>query len=315
MRAKRSEQPAGNPLINNDRLKQLYASMLRCRMLAEKASHLRRGKHVGGLTLSVKQEAAAVGVVSHLLAGDALATAEGDLIPSFLKGTSLDAIISLLSNPPAEAHTSMNGDADLSLGLIPMVRDFQTRLNIATGTALAYKMQNNARVVTAFFTGETESLPGWQQTLKFADDHDLPIVYVILRDLSAEALPTEHAPDTFASLSFPVIPVDGHDVVAVYRVAQESILRARLGSGPTLIEAKTYRSNRRTIDAGRNPGTASPETNDPIQNMEVYLTMKGLFSEAWKRQIMEKFGRELEATLLAAGKPARSGRKRLASAS
>ena len=34
----------------------------------------------------------------------------------------------------------------------------------------------------------------------------------------------------------PIIPVDGGDVVAVYRVATESITHARKGNGPTLID-------------------------------------------------------------------------------
>ncbi len=39
----------------------------------------------------------------------------------------------------------------------------------------------------------------------------------------------------------PSIPVDGLDLAAVYRVAHESVLRARRGGGPTLIECKPYR--------------------------------------------------------------------------
>ena len=37
---------------------------------------------------------------------------------------------------------------------------------------------------------------------------------------------------------FPGIIVDGSDVVAVWRVAQESIHRARNGAGPTLIDCR-----------------------------------------------------------------------------
>ena len=36
------------------------------------------------------------------------------------------------------------------------------------------------------------------------------------------------------------ITVDGNDVVAVYRVAYESLERVRLGGGPVLIEGRTW---------------------------------------------------------------------------
>ena len=44
-----------------------------------------------------------------------------------------------------------------------------------------------------------------------------------------------------AGYGMPGVKVDGNDVVAVYRAADEAVARARAGEGPTLIEAKTYR--------------------------------------------------------------------------
>ena len=41
--------------------------------------------------------------------------------------------------------------------------------------------------------------------------------------------------------AMPGVIVDGQDVEAVYEVVADAIGRARLGDGPTLIEAKTYR--------------------------------------------------------------------------
>ena len=52
---------------------------------------------------------------------------------------------------------------------------------------------------------------------------------------------------------YPGIIVDGQDVVAVWRVAQESIHRARNGAGPTLIDCR--------MDSKR----------DPLAHMEHYM--------------------------------------------
>ena len=66
-----------------------------------------------------------------------------------------------------------------------------------------------------------------------------------------------------------MIPVDGADVVAVYRVATESISHARRGNGPTLIDCLPYCIEGEPKD-------------DPLRKMEVYLSHKGLFDPKLK---------------------------------
>ena len=84
------------------------------------------------------------------------------------------------------------------------------------------------------------------------------------------------------------ITVDGNDVVAVYRVAYESLERVRQGGGPVLIEAKTYRQD----------GQALLRTErDPLTHMEQYLTAKKLFTTRWKNQLANRFSRELDAAV------------------
>ena len=73
----------------------------------------------------------------------------------------------------------------------------------------------------------------------------------------------------------PGITVDGNDVVAVYRVAQEAIHRARIGDGPTLIEGKTYRwYGHSEIDPAKYRAPAEVEEwngKGPDPGMEHYL--------------------------------------------
>ena len=104
------------------------------------------------------------------------------------------------------------------------------------------------------------------------------------------------------------ITVDGNDVVAVYRVAQEAIARARRGQGPTLIECKTYRwYGHSEIDPAKYRDPEEVErwkAKDPIANMEKYLTGKGLFSAEWKQEIVDGFNKELDAAIEIAEKSA-----------
>jgi pyruvate dehydrogenase E1 component alpha subunit len=90
-----------------------------------------------------------------------------------------------------------------------------------------------------------------------------------------------------AAYGLPGIEVDGNDVLAVAEAAEKALGRARQGGGPTLIECKKYRWN------GSSKSAVEP-AKDPIENMENYLSGKGLFSTTWKQQIVTGFNRELD---------------------
>src|SRR5262249_24241143 len=112
--------------------------------------------------------------------------------------------------------------------------------------------------------------------LRSAAAEQLPILFVCdggstRQDLAAKAY--EHG--------LPGIPVDGHDAVAIYRVASESLAHARQGNGPTLIECKPW-------TAGK------AKKRDAVRNMEEYLLRKGLFSAQQRAEVKALFASELE---------------------
>jgi TPP-dependent pyruvate/acetoin dehydrogenase alpha subunit len=138
----------------------------------------------------------------------------------------------------------------------------------------------------------------------------LPVLFVSLDGMLPDPpsvkpqVKAEDATDKTAPCGLPSITVDGNDVVAVYRVASEAITHARMGHGPTLIECRTFRlSGPAAMGAEKGPRpdeVALRATDDPILNMEKYLTGKGLFSEEFKRRVALGFSKELEAVLGAA---------------
>ena len=115
------------------------------------------------MTVLVGHEATVAGVISNLRPEDALSPAAGDLVTCFLKGTSLNSILSLLSNADAAEPAALEGESGKELNLIPLAQNVLTTLSIATGAALAHKMQNNARVVVAFFGKEAGPMQGWRR--------------------------------------------------------------------------------------------------------------------------------------------------------
>jgi 2-oxoisovalerate dehydrogenase E1 component len=76
------------------------------------------------------------------------------------------------------------------------------------------------------------------------------------------------------------VTVDGNDVRAVWEVAREAVDRARAGLGPTLIEAKTYRT-RAHSEGMRDAGYRSVEEINawrgrcPIQHLRAQLLAEG----------------------------------------
>jgi TPP-dependent pyruvate/acetoin dehydrogenase alpha subunit len=183
------------------------------------------------------------------------------------------------------------------------------RLNIGTGVALSFKTHRKPGVVVIFSGDDSMALASWRETVDFAVAHKLPVVHVVQDDLGGESANSAIQSTTGATGSsrIPTLIVDGNDVVAVYRVTQEAIRRAREGHGPTLIECKTHRwPGYSGIAPAHHPPSsgkhAGGKADDPIISMEAYLTQKGLWSEAWKQELVKAFRKRLDAAVHSAQK-------------
>lgn len=315
--ARREKPDSGSKLLGPKKLKQLYSTMLRCRMVQEKARVLcdqgnptRNHLDAGGL------EAVEVGALIDLLPKDCISCGRRELSAGYIRGTALEGLFRQLLDVQA---TSLAGDAlspapgRLEAGILASASTLAARTNISAGVALSFKMQKRPHVVVAFSGDDATLLNSWRESVQFAVAHKLPIVHVVQNDLGTEpAGPKLQAPgqESQASPPAPGIPtlvVDGTDVVAVYRVSQEAIRRAREGHGPALIECKSQRW------AGHSEiglPTASPSQDqkprpDPLVFMETYLRERGVWSEAWKDRLVKAFERQLDAAVKLAERASR----------
>lgn len=101
----------------------------------------------------------------------------------------------------------------------------------------------------------------------------------------------------------PVIPADADDVVALFRVAHESIVRARSGGGPTQIVCRRW---------GRS-GKSGAAGEDAVVRLEQWLTARGLPAEAWRGQWVARW-KAANATAEAGMRPLGKGSARSESA-
>jgi 2-oxoisovalerate dehydrogenase E1 component alpha subunit len=104
----------------------------------------------------------------------------------------------------------------------------------------------------------------------------------------------------------PGVIVDGNDVIAVYRATLEAVERADRGEGPTLIEAKTYRTGPHTSDdddRGYRPREEVDEwkrERDPITLFERRLREAGILTDDTKSDLEERISSQIEAAITAA---------------
>jgi TPP-dependent pyruvate/acetoin dehydrogenase alpha subunit len=267
----------GGSLISDAKLKQLYATMLQCRLLAQHARRLRNPRRAL-YAASLGQEAIAAGCVIDLEPGDTVALAPGSSIVALVKGAELSELIGQL-------YAARGGEPRFGHNIISPCSDEDQRLELANQLAQANKQQQTTSVVVAFATATAIASVHWQRPLRFAARNSLPLI-VVVENKARLDLPLKVPRDGLTRIT-----VDGNDVVAVYRVACESLERVRQGGGPVLIEGKTWQQ------AGKRPPRAD---SDPLIHMERYLGDRGLFSKRWKDQLVRQFSREIDSAREAA---------------
>jgi TPP-dependent pyruvate/acetoin dehydrogenase alpha subunit len=284
----------GGSLISDAKLRQLYTTMVECRLLTERVCRLRGQRSASLYAASMGQEAIATGCAIDLQPEDTIALAPQNAIAGLVKGVPLGDIVAQIYTHPIAQGQSPN---------VIMPSPTQcTQLGLATSVALANKQKKKSNVVVAFSDKASIALGCWQEAFELAASKNLPIIFVVEDNprtdpASFKASDEEDAPTGKArSYGFPIIPVDANDVVAVYRVTHESVERVRQGGGPVLVEGKLYRLFSQTKRRVANSAAWRSEI-DPLTHMERYLKAKGLFTRSWKDQVVQEFSRKLDSAL------------------
>ena len=122
-------------------------------------------------------------------------------------------------------------------------------LCIANGAAWSAQLRGTDQVAVCFFGDGTTNIGAFHEAINFAAVWSLPVIFVCENNLYMEYTPIDlvapvphPAADRAPAYGLETITVDGNDADAVYMVAADVIARARRGEGPSIVEAKTYRS-------------------------------------------------------------------------
>ena len=270
-RKKQAQTPV-TPVLDAGRLKDLYSIMTKCRLLAER---MYGDPHTNAQPVGFAPglEAMLVGAGTHLLPQDCVALEHGGFIASLIRGTPLGMI---LSRPKA------GGDSVST-----------QELTMTTALKLAREMRGQGAVTLMLCPASTEVLAFDAQAMRDAATEKLPMICLMETSFETKIQAQDAAPVAVDSAYYPRITVDGCDVVAVFRVAQEAVRRARQGHGPALIECVLARTNKM---AGASGNDASRQ-DDPLAFMEQYLRRRELWSDEWARSIVTGFTHDVEQAL------------------
>lgn len=265
----------GFSLISDEKLLELYATMLKCRMLYERIGERGKGDRAGRGFATDEKIAAIAGTLIDLQSRDALAPSQGGFVPCFVKGVPLASVVA-----KAIGASGVGGRAYASCHVIsPGVR-FAKQMERAVGSAMENNRGRDRTAAVIFCGGVDAAAKELESAMRLARRKKLPILFVCWSDVG-DGGPAELA----QSCGIAGVAVDGNDAVAIYRVATEAIAHARRGSGPTVIDCRPW------------PVKGRRGASDPIRNMESYLGQKKLLSRKFKAQVIADFKRELnEAT-------------------
>ncbi|MDH3444344.1 MAG: pyruvate dehydrogenase (acetyl-transferring) E1 component subunit alpha, partial [Deltaproteobacteria bacterium] len=278
------------PPISNEQIKKLFEWMVLARTFDQKAFKLQREGRLGTYASIFGQEAAQVGSAFALKPTDWMFPAFREPGASFVRGLPLHMILQYWAG---DERGSQIPDG---LNDFPISIPVATQIPIAVGVALAAKVRGDPLAVMAYMGDGATSKGDFHEGLNFAGVFSAPVVFLCQNNQWAISVPARRqtASKTLAqkaiAYGFNGIQVDGNDVFAVYRAANDALNRARAGNGPTLIECLTYRMGDHTTadDASRYRSREEVEEwkrKDPIERLIKYMEKKGLWNQSYDQAV------------------------------
>jgi len=263
----------------------LYRQMVLTRRIDTEGFALQRHGELGLWPPALGQEAGQVGPAVALGAADFVYPSYRELGVGWLMGVDLADLIGIW-------RCSTMGSWDVRKHrFAPLSIVIGSQPLHATGHAMGMTLRSEggvdapgSAVLTYFGDGATSQGDVWE-AMEFASLNRAPVVFFCQNNQYAISLPVarqsaEPIVKRADSFGIPGVQVDGNDVLACQAVAAAALDRARVGGGPTLIEAITYRMGPHTTsdDPTRYRDTAEVEAwrqRDPIDRVRRHLEANG----------------------------------------
>ena len=301
-------------LSDNDLL-QMYRMMVLARKLDDRIWALNRQGRVPFVVSGAGHEAAQVGTAYALdPEKDWSLPYYRDVAFNIALGVSAEdiflGVFAKKADPASGGRQMPNHWSEPDLNIFTHSSAIATQYPHAAGIAYELKRGGTDGVVLVSGGEGSTSEGDWHETMNFAGIHNLPVIFLIQNNMYAISVPESDqiAGQIAARASgygIEGVVVDGNDLLTVYGAMAAAIGKARVGEGPTLIEAKTYRYYAHTSDDDDKLYRTREEVDqwrkkDPIPAFRRYLVEHRLLDIAAE----EAIDREAASTIAAAAERA-----------
>jgi pyruvate dehydrogenase E1 component alpha subunit len=249
--AKKKQERTDISSYPEELLKKFYETMSKIRFFEMKVEEkFLAGEIPGFVHLYIGEEAIAAGVMAHLSKDDYIQSTHRGHGHTIAKGADLKKMMAEIFGKRSGCCKGKGGSmhiADFSVGMLGANGVVGGGYTLATGAALALKMQGKDNVAVVFFGDGASNRGTFHEAANMAAVWKLPVIFVCENNQYASTTPyltttsVKDIADRAAGYGMPGVIVDGNDVFAVHEAAGKLVERARNGEGPAFLECKTYR--------------------------------------------------------------------------
>jgi pyruvate dehydrogenase E1 component alpha subunit len=228
----------------------MWRQMLRIRTVQDRIAEIYHEDEMRTpVHLCVGQEAAAVGVCHALRRGDLVFSNHRGHGHYLAKGGDLNAMMAELFCRESGCSKGRGGSMhliDLEAGLPGSSSIVAGGVPLASGAALALKMQKRDDISVVFFGDAAAEEGAFYESLNIAVLWNLPVLFVCENNFFAVWSSLEHRAASEVcrraeSFGMPARALDGTDVEEVFAAATQAAARVRAGCGPAFLELRAYR--------------------------------------------------------------------------
>ena len=276
-------------------LTELYGKMVTIRLFEQTVeSHFLAGEIPGFVHLYIGEEAIAAGIMANLTNRDYIESTHRGHGHTIAKGADLKRMMAEIFGKATGYCKGKGGSmhiADFSIGMLGANGIVGGGYTLAVGAGLATKLSGEDKVSVVFFGDGASNRGTFHEALNMAAIWQLPVLFVCEMNQWASTTPyrtttsVENIADRCQGYSIPGYVVDGNDVLAVYEAAKDIVADIRAGTGPALLECKTYRIKGHFVGDPEKYRTKEEvqhefETNNPITRFEEKVLKAGALTQA-----------------------------------
>ncbi len=298
---------------SDETLQNLYAALLKPRMIEEKMLILLRQNKISKWFSGIGQEAISVGITAALDKDEYILPMHRNLGVFTGRDMPFDRLF-------AQWQGTMMGytkgrDRSFHFGtnehhIVGMISHLGPQNGVADGIALATKLKKENKV-TVVFNGDGGTSQGdFHEAVNVAAVWDLPVIFVIenngygLSTPSSEQFRCKQFIDKAIGYGIQGVQVDGNNVLEIYDTVKNLAESLRKKPRPILLECMTFRMRGHEEASGTKyvPKKLMEEwaKKDPVENFEKYLLSEEIIDQKWIDALRKKIKKEIEDGLAVA---------------